>query len=313
MKQNERLLVYAVTGFLALILVIAVLFGSEPANAATGKGKVASPGLSEILNRKQDSENKLDATKTGVDPDADARLAAELAKQNGPKIGGAGRSEQPLIARPQAASAVVARALGTSRRDRIVRFVRAKRGDAFETLVRRWCGTTEPYLKEALCLNEDTTMLREGQEVAVPWVEDEVLAALIAAQAPRTLAGNRSSGGSSNGIGPSPSANQLPGNPVAGTPTPSVGGPSFAMPGSRPAGSGPEGNAPASGDPAGNTAAAPSVSYKVKPGDSLWKIAANRYGKRNADRMIRTIKGMNPGLTDSLQVDQQINLPPKTE
>ena len=28
MKQNERLLVYAVTGFLALILVVAVFFGA---------------------------------------------------------------------------------------------------------------------------------------------------------------------------------------------------------------------------------------------------------------------------------------------
>ena len=36
MKQNERLLVYAVTGFLALILVVAVVFGDGPKAPVTG-------------------------------------------------------------------------------------------------------------------------------------------------------------------------------------------------------------------------------------------------------------------------------------
>ena len=51
MKQNERLLVYAVTGFLALILVVALVFtpetGKNPLKSGTG-----ARGLDEIIGNK---------------------------------------------------------------------------------------------------------------------------------------------------------------------------------------------------------------------------------------------------------------------
>ncbi len=286
MKQNERLLVYAVTGFLALILVIAVLFGNDPVDAnAAKKQENMSKGLNEILQPKDDPATEAEKAKA-------AAAKADLENKS---------NEQPLIARPVLASATVERTLGSSRRDRFVRFVPVKRGDAFETLVRRWCGSSGPYLKEALCLNEEVTMLREGSEVAVPWVDDEVLAAIIEAQAPRTMI-NRGSGVPVTG----------PVTIPAGVPTASNGGnsnigtPTFRMPGS------------ASATLAGSTApaaspAAAAVHYTVKPGDSLWKIAAKKYGKRHADRMIRAIKQINPGLSDSLQIDQKLKLPAASE
>lgn len=299
MKQNERLLVYAVTGFLALILVIAVLFGNDSVDAnAAKKQENMSKGLSEILQPKDDPATEAEKAKA-------AAAKADLENKS---------NEQPLIARPVLASATVERTLGSSRRDRFVRFVPVKRGDAFETLVRRWCGSSGPYLKEALCLNEEVTMLREGTEVAVPWVDDEVLAAIIEAQAPRTMI-NRGSGVPTTGpvTGPATRPVTIP----AGVPTASNGGnsnggnsnigtPTFRMPGS------------ASASLAGSTAPAASpaaavVHYTVKPGDSLWKIAAKKYGKRHADRMIRAIKQINPGLSDSLQIDQKLKLPAASE
>ena len=50
--------------------------------------------------------------------------------------------------------------------------------------------------------------------------------------------------------------------------------------------------------------------YTVKPNDSLWKIAAKRYGDRNADRMIKEIRRLNPDLRgDLVRVDQKLVVP----
>ncbi|MBZ0153751.1 MAG: hypothetical protein K8J09_19665, partial [Planctomycetes bacterium] len=49
MKQSERLLVYLVTGFLAVILVIAVVFGSEPARGSTKKTADTAKDIDEMF------------------------------------------------------------------------------------------------------------------------------------------------------------------------------------------------------------------------------------------------------------------------
>ena len=183
MKQNERLLVYAVTGFLALILVIAVLFGSEPVDAAKKQEKL-SQGLDDIL-RPNDVDAELAKAKAAADAQAKALL--QQLGQGGDPVGGKIGSEQPLIAKTQTASTLIAMKLGESRRERFVRWVAVKPGDSFEKLVRRWCGSTQPYLNEAISLNEDTRTLIAGEQVMVPWVDDEVLAGIIEAEAPRTL------------------------------------------------------------------------------------------------------------------------------
>ena len=55
MKQNERLLVYAVTGFLALILVVAVVFGDGPKAPVTGEER-GGASLSDILGGGEKSQ-----------------------------------------------------------------------------------------------------------------------------------------------------------------------------------------------------------------------------------------------------------------
>jgi phage tail protein X len=293
MKQNERLLVYAVTGFLALILVIAVLFGNDPVNAANKQEKM-SKGLNEILQTK-DPVGQVGTDKTGDNKTGDNKTASDPAGQAAPRE----VEQQPLIAKPVLASAVVERAFGVSRRDRFVRFVRVKRGDAFETLVRRWCGSTDGFLEEAYGLNEnlrDMKVLRAGAEVAVPWVDDEVLVAILEAQGPRTMV-------STNSFGPE----AAPENTPAGVPTPTNGGlrtPSFGVPGTGPG----VGDAKVA---AVGSAAASAVTYKVKPNDSLWRIAAKRCAKNQVPRVVREIEALNPGLPDPLPVGYELKLPAK--
>lgn len=296
MKQNERLLVYAVTGFLALILVIAVLFGND---SKAGE-KQQDKGLQNLSDLLQPAGGDTSKSKTGEQPGVGAD---ELGIAPPNAIVG----EQPLVARPQLAAEVVARELGWSRRDHNVRFVRVERGDTLESLVREWCGTLDSYLDETRCLNEElrADRLKIGQEVGLPWVDDEVLMGLIQQRAPRTLV--------SQPAGTPP----LNGQPVSYenvSPSRSggsgrIGLPEFALPGARTTENTGAGGA-AGGDA---NAAAPTIAgtttYKVVAGDSLWKIAAKKYGKGKADKMVREILAVNPGLSENLQVGQTFQLP----
>lgn len=290
MKQNERLLVYAVTGFLALILVVAVLFSREPDK--NPQAKKPTQGLADILG---------EDTKVA----ADDKTAKEKAALDGNKTGLPSPNElspSPLAAsapKPMLAADLVAQQLGVSRRDRTVRFVRAKQNDSLDVIVRRWCGARDPYLAEAKSLNEDLVVLRVGQEVAVPWVDDEVLLAAIEATKPKTLLAQDAVAG-----GP---------NPTTGTPTNASGTQPASAPAASPSASPefrqPGGNA-GNGTSGGKTPAlAAGTSYTVRDKDSLWKIAERTYGKKNAPRMVQAIKDANPGLGDDLKVGQKINLP----
>ena len=51
MKQNERILVYLVTGFLAVILVVAVFFGREGNAASKPNSDETVRGLGQILDQ----------------------------------------------------------------------------------------------------------------------------------------------------------------------------------------------------------------------------------------------------------------------
>src|SRR5262245_7504024 len=282
MKQNERFLVYAVTGFLALILAVAVLFGREPV-LDTGAGPVSGPvngpmvgetskqgtklsGLQDILGTGQDSKE----VAKNANPSTGAPTPEQVVPGHALNTGGG------LLLAPD----IVAQQLGSSRRDRMVRFVRAKSGDSLDMLVRRWCGARDPYLAEAKCLNEDLVTLRVGQEVAVPWVDDEVLFAAIEAQKPKVL----------------PETHVTAANAVDAS-APASPRPAFAEPGA-----GSAGNALATLSSAGSE-------YLVKQGDSLWRIAEHTYGKKNADRMIGEIKKANPGLDNRLVPGQKLAMP----
>lgn len=310
MKQNERLLVYVVTGFLALILVIAVVFGSEPVeagggvmrggDAATGAGKADDTvGLGDLL---KPSRGAAGEQTTGDVPGVIA--------QSQP-------AEQPLNARKQNPAELVAEVLGTSRRehgpDGDYRWVHAQAGDGWTELALRWCCSVDAAA-EAQRLNETTTMLRVGDEVAVPWVDDEVLAAAIearrAAQAPRVLTGAPSSAGSAlsdlAGIVPGIGRPAVTGDvPVAaepvpdGVPRPGIERPAFRMPA----------NGATPVDAAVGAASAGAVEYVVKDGDALWKIAARRFGAGAAERMVEVIKQMNSLTSNSIRAGQKLRLP----
>jgi hypothetical protein len=293
MKQNERLLVYVVTGFLALILVIAVIFGNDPAQAAR-KQKAASKGLREILSpkvvedpavlRQQGQLDLVEGNQGSVQEDAtNGSVASEPVR------------EAPLIAKPLVAADVVARELGQSRRDRGVRFVRAKSGDSLPVLVVRWCGDLAG-IEEARTLNEDSNLsaLRIGQEVGLPWVDDEVLIERIESRKPRTL---------SVKPGVVPATGALPANRVVsdeiGLPRPSSVSTAPRIPGAaRPGFSEPVKPSPMGVD-----------TYRVKDGESLWGIAAKRYGAKKASDMVVTIKELNQLQGDRIGKGQSLKLP----
>jgi LysM repeat protein len=278
MKQNERWLVYAVTGFLGLILVAAVLFsrGTSPGGDATKK----PVGLGQI---------------TGLGGPSVGEKATGDGNRTGVPAPSEGIVQQPLVAanKPMLAADLVSQQLGASRRDRNVRFVRAKQGDSLDLLVQRWCGGRDPFLAEAKCLNEELVVLRVGQEVAVPWVDDEVVLAAAEARKPKTLLANDASGSPATRGEATPATSRRP---------------DFVEPGADlrvGAGSG------TAGQP--TPASATGTRYTVKYGDSLWRIADRTYGRKNADRMLPVIKDANPGLGDDIKVGQKIVLPTDPE
>lgn len=346
MKQNERLLVYAVTGFLAVILVIAVWFGNDAKAGTTGlnaenagTNKESVRGLGAILDQTDPAAAKKDANQPLV-PEALV-----------------GTGEQPLNAtnKPIPAAELVAQMLGPSRRDYSVRYVMPRPGDSLETLVQRWCGSRD-FLDKAKRINEDLTMVRVGTEVALPWVDDEALydihvarqAARVTPVAPEVFANRLPldqdpanvgvapavAGAGSAAAGTAPTAVPASDSAASGrgfsdgtrisdllrinsTPRPAVPQPVTDQPAAdQPVANQPAANQPMVVQPGTGTAAPASLAgatrYEVKSGDSWWRIADRTYGRKNADKMVSELKRANPGSGDVLKVGQVLILPPKS-
>jgi LysM repeat protein len=152
MKQNEKILVYVVTGFLFVILAVAVIFGRD----STGKAAEKQTGAAQAnaASSLEDVLNNAKLLNTQLVPEAN--LATNV--QFGP---------------PSPAEEMVT-LLGPSRHERDCRVVTARVGDSLGGLVQRWCGSTDA-LPQAERMNEDVHTLRPGQDVFLPWVEDVVV------------------------------------------------------------------------------------------------------------------------------------------
>jgi len=308
MKQNEKLLVYAVTGFLVVILAVAILFGKEVPRGLPADGQQptviasAPPSLEDVLNRRAapQPESAAPETPAAGKSAVDAATPAGATGHDPAAPPPVPAADQPLAANvqlaPPTAAAMVTEKLGLSRREHDFRIVRARAGDSLGALVQKWCGSTGDFLEQAKGLNEELTTLRVGQEVVLPWIDDEAL-----------LRAFESRGG--------------PAVPtVATSPT--------REPGTEPAAASfaaSTGNQPAARsafadllrkDP--NTSPAPVTKvvgarkYTIKAGDSLWKIAEREVGRKQAKSWLEQVKEMNPGIDlDRVRQGQEIVLPTK--
>ncbi len=297
MKQNEKFLVYAVTGFLVVILAVAILFGKEtprrlPEGQQPGVLAVAPPSLEDMLNRRAapPTADLAQAAAGAADPKADpAAAAVPQPSPAGTPAAGAPvvpTIDQPLVANvqllPPSPTAQVTEKLGLNRVERGYRIVRARAGDSLGALVQKWCGQAGDYLEQAKGLNEELTTLRVGQEIVLPLVEDEVLLAAYetrgvavpaadhraASDAPVAAIGDRSSAGSAEPV----HASILGTAPVATS----------------------------------------QRKYKIKAGEALWKVAEREVGRKLAPRFLEDVRALNPGLdTDRIREGQEIVLPAK--
>lgn len=283
MKQNEKILVYAVTGFLAVILGVAILFGKDSTrrlpDVRTDVGEATS--LEALLDRR--------AAETKTETPAATNTPAPVVDP----------ATQPLVANVQIApptpAALVTEKLGLSRQENGYRIVRAARGDTLGDLVRKWCGNLD-MLEDAQGLNETLQTLRVGQDVVLPWVEDDVI---LAAYDKRTAPVNP---------------------PVAATPsaTPSTGvveASASRNAANNGAATGVVANNAGVGAPAAapvEASAAAARTYKIVAKDSLWKIAEREVGKGKAYAYVEKILDANPNLdAERLREGQTITLPAK--
>lgn len=182
MKRNEKILVYAVTGFLAVVLGIAVLFGEDKlpradreATAGTFDEILKDPSVLGSAQDPGDEEGEQGAGEKveppGSDPDTDP------AAGSGEEAAPVSPTELNTVVITPAAQVRVL--LGESQHVGNYRQVVVRSGDSPGLIAQRWCGSAQ-LIEELRLLNEgvDLTALRPGQMLFVPWVEDEKLLAL---------------------------------------------------------------------------------------------------------------------------------------
>lgn len=269
MKQNEKILVFAVTGFLVVILLVAIVFGKDgsrqplPDEGAFASGSGA-PGLEELLNRISGKPQPVGGAEP-LDPGAGVDPAVV--------------QDRPLVVNvlpPPTPASLVTERLGLNQIRDGYRYVRVRSNDTLSGLVQRWCGSIDGYLALARALNEELTVLKVGEEICLPLVDDEVL--LAAHEARRG-----STGPVDATLDRASSAAPAPGNAALASGTPSV--------------------------PVEATASG-SRSYQLKAGESLWKIGEREVGLRNVPRFLQQVRELNPGLdVDRLREGQTILLP----
>jgi hypothetical protein len=194
MKRNETVLVYAVTGLLLGILMVAIVFGDQPvAKPAVNPEKVVTlPGVTpalmgaeEVATAGNTSEpSPEDAAGATVDADSTGSIVAvdpSVTTGETPADEDTEAAKEPdsvALSNPVVVQdSKLEEAYGTSRRDGDYRVVKGWRGATLSSIVERWTGSQEA-LDEATTLNESLgAEIAQGDEILVPWVDAELLLA----------------------------------------------------------------------------------------------------------------------------------------
>ncbi len=276
MKRSESILVWAVTAIVGIIVLVAVVFGREGNDAkAGGNGK---QGVQELLaggdsgaftDAKTDSKIESGDPKTQPQPGGDP-------KNGGDPAPGAGVTPDPNAAL-RARTPEVRTLLGEFRLEgqpdgSKYRVVVARFGDSFGEMVQKWTGSTATA-DEVRALNEglDPSRLRSGEEVWFPWVDDQILVDAWQARHDRGLDPVRNAS-----VDPS----RRPSGELGALANPAPANPKPATPGDA-----------AQGD-----------WRTVRPGETLWKLAADAVGQRRAQAYIDEILRLNPAIQDAGQI-----------
>lgn len=300
MKRNEKLLVYGVTGFLAVIVLVAILFGEG--SGLEGRQRAERPGdgeggprverrlLDDLLSNTPE-ESAGSSGSAGSAPAADPG-GGSLGMTPAVTAGSPGDASPASFSLSTRASqedpaARVARLLGPSQVMAPYRRVTIQRGQGLDELLLRWCPNQADARQLVPVLNEnlvgDNPLLRAGDTVLLPLVAD---ADLLAAWEARTAAPANPSATSSGGAASNPGSNG--------------GAPSAAPPAT-------------SGSPAGTgrARAGDAKVHTVKKGESAWRIAQKYVPSNKIPAYLEQVKALNPGIKDlaSLPEGTKLKLP----
>ncbi len=271
MKRSESVLVYGVTGVLAVILAIAIVFGGDPAE---GNTDLSVAGLTPEGGGTLDLTDDDVETPPTTTPTSDDLLnellgtGAGIEDENEPLESEAdSETESAPVSVPTVPLSRTVATLGTSRTEENpasgerFRFVNAQPGDSIALLIQRWCPGTERMDIEALNETKNLDRLRIGDEICVPWVDDEtLLEAHEARQAMRTA---------------------------------DAGGATFE---------------PSSGSGATPVSTTGAREYVIKDGESLWVIATREVGANKAQQFIDDVVALNPSIQDPSRVRAKMKI-----
>ena len=188
MKRSESVLVYSVTSVLAVILAVAIIFGEGPPQ------QPADPDVEQLVDLDADELDPVDPGGTPGSGETERDLLDEILKGSGLEF------DDPVDPQPEPDPIVTelplnrtVATLGVSRTEENpasgdrYRIVEVRRGDVLSGIVQRWCPGVDAEIVAALNETIDPKRLRPGQEICLPWVDDEMLLEAYDARSTRSV------------------------------------------------------------------------------------------------------------------------------